>query len=748
MRVIHVGLAWLLVYGGCVAAASAQDLLVPRADLRGLERAAAELAKGGRGDDWRELVSVIAALGLPAKDLATLRAAGERDLARAKQPSKDTARAQKSLREALGLLAKSLPQAPDDDARRHLARQLLALDAELPAANEVLGHELAGQRWAVPGETERARRRAAMQQSLQQARRLEIEILVGESRGDEPDAVTTGAALLAQLLGRPVVSAKTSELIVHSARSATQTERIVRQALRGLALAHSAATGRLQAPDHAPFRLVMLDSRVDYDKAIALALERGWIDAKEAGEAKRLSGFYLKNGVLVDLARMESEAQSALLVALDGERLSTPVLTGGHLNWVCKAFLGTSIPSYAYAEVKVRRNEAGRTTTQDARAIEEREEMFRLAEAGLAGSRTFLRYLAERREDPAWAAAMLPQLGEIQGENLLKATIVAEFLLEEGRLVPLDAALRKVPANLPLPERFAQALGEPLGEFEARWRAWLTGLPDGLVQRLLTTRTDVPRDQQATLAMLNALREQAFAAESAALGSRRPVALDAQLGAGCRAHAAYLEQHPEMAARWPDAHEENPEHADWSADGAWAGGRAVIAPGVKNGEAALRAWMGTFYHRLPLLEPGLLRIGLGQSGDIVVLDSGSMVAFVNEDWHVAWPPAGARDVPTRFVPELPNPVPGEDQARFGYPITLQVGVRTNQSEAEVTMRLLDGTREVPCWFSSPQQPTNAELAPPGAFCLIPKAHLRPGTTYTVVVRFPREHRDLTWSFRT
>ncbi|MBL8752316.1 MAG: CAP domain-containing protein, partial [Planctomycetes bacterium] len=315
-------------------------------------------------------------------------------------------------------------------------------------------------------------------------------------------------------------------------------------------------------------------------------------------------------------------------------------------------------------------------------------------------------------------------------------------------LVRLDAALRKVAAKLPLPERFAAALGEPLAAFEDRWRTWLTGLPEGLVQRLQKKDTGLPREQQATLALLNTLREQAFKADSGSVSAQRPVALDAQLGAGCRAHAAYLAQHPEMAARWPDAHEQNPEHADWSADGAWAGGHSVIAPGVKNGEAALCAWMGTFYHRLPLLDPGLLRIGLGQSDDVVVLDSGSMVAFVNEEWHVAWPPGGATNVPVRFVPELPNPVPDEDQSRFGFPITLQTGVRSNESEAEVTMRLLDGLREVPCWYSTPQQPTNAELAPAGTFCLIPKAHLKSGTTYTVVVRFVREQRDLTWTFRT
>ncbi|MBL8752805.1 MAG: hypothetical protein JNK15_05845, partial [Planctomycetes bacterium] len=400
------GLARLLVLWGGIAALPAQELLVPRADLRGLERAAAELAKGGRGDEWRELVAVVAALGLPAKDLAALRTAGEKDLARSKKPSEDSARALKPLREAVVLLATRLPQAPNEEARRHLARQLLALDAAVPAANEVLGHEHTGERWCVAGEAERAPRRAAIQRALQDARRLEVPIELGESRGDEPDAVTTGSALLTQLLGRPVVRAKAGKVTVHSARSAAQTERILRHTLRGTAIANFVATGKLQVPAYEGLRLVMLDSRVDYEKAIALARERDWIDDKDVGEAKQLGGFYLNNGVHVDLARTESEAESTLLVALDDERLSAAVLTGGHLNWVCKAFFGTSIPSYAYEQVKVKKVESGRTTTQDERAVEEREEVFRLAEAGLAGSRTFLRYLAARREDPPWAAAM------------------------------------------------------------------------------------------------------------------------------------------------------------------------------------------------------------------------------------------------------------------------------------------------------------------------------------------------------
>lgn len=343
---------------------------------------------------------------------------------------------------------------------------------------------------------------------------------------------------------------------------------------------------------------------------------------------------------------------------------------------------------------------------------------------------------------------MKQQLGEIQGEDLLKTMLVVEYLMEQRMLSDLDAAARKVPKSSSIPEKIEKALGEPLVQFEEHWRGWLLGLREGLAQRLSAKPLAQSAEVVATLTHLNKIRENAFRGDSGWVSERPAVGLDVELSDGCRAHAEYLVRHPEMAARWPDAHEENPEHSEWTAPGAWAGGHSVIAPGGGDGVEAIDQWMGTFYHRTPLLDPGLLRVGLGQSRDVVVLDSGSMVTFCNETWHVGWPHAGATDVPTRFVPELPNPVPGEDQSRFGYPITLQVGVRADGSEAQAEMRLLDGNEVVPCWYSTPQKPTYAELAPPGAFCLIPKAHLRPSTTYTVEARFPRENNELRWTFRT
>ncbi|MEO6594037.1 MAG: CAP domain-containing protein, partial [Planctomycetota bacterium] len=366
------------------------------------------------------------------------------------------------------------------------------------------------------------------------------------------------------------------------------------------------------------------------------------------------------------------------------------------------------------------------------------------------GSRMFLRYLAQHREDPPWAEALLPEFGMIQGENLLKATFVTEFLVEQGTLTAVTQKLRETKGGSAA-ERFAKAVGASLPEFEERWRAWLVGLLPGLAQDLQPQVTALPRDAQSALDALTALRTRAFTAASASLEATAPVLVDPELSRGCRAHAEYLVRHPEHAARWPDAHEENADHREWSAPGAWAGAHAVIAPGVKNGEAALTAWMGTFYHRLPLLDPGLIRIGFGQAGDVVVLDSGSMVAPRRESWHVVWPPDGASGIPTRFVPELPNPVPGEDQSRFGYPITLQLGQRTDRGPAEAVMQLFEGRKngqEVTCWFASPQAPSNPELAPRDCFCLIPKAPLRGRTNYTVVVRLLRENKEVVWSFRT
>ena len=54
------------------------------------------------------------------------------------------------------------------------------------------------------------------------------------------------------------------------------------------------------------------------------------------------------------------------------------------------------------------------------------------------------------------------------------------------------------------------------------------------------------------------------------------------------------------------------------------------------------------------------------------------------------------------------------------------------------MALYDGTpssaSRVDCLVTSPESPGNLDLVPDGAYCLIPRRHLKSNTGYTVVVK--------------
>ena len=103
---------------------------------------------------------------------------------------------------------------------------------------------------------------------------------------------------------------------------------------------------------------------------------------------------------------------------------------------------------------------------------------------------------------------------------------------------------------------------------------------------------------------------------------------------------------------------------------------------------------------------------------------------------VQWPYDGMKDVSPRFVPELPNPIPGVDQSKLGTCVTLQVF--HDSGNRKLRMTLHEGASPsgppVDCHFISPYAPLGAEIAPEGAFALLPKSHLKPRQAYTVVIR--------------
>lgn len=71
------------------------------------------------------------------------------------------------------------------------------------------------------------------------------------------------------------------------------------------------------------------------------------------------------------------------------------------------------------------------------------------------------------------------------------------------------------------------------------------------------------------------------------------------------------------------------------------------------------------------------------------------------------------------------------------------------------MKLFDGKNEVECVYSSPTKPSNPEIAPVGAWCLIPKGPLKQKCEYKVVADWQNSNKTVTatakhmeWTFKT
>jgi uncharacterized protein YkwD len=113
-----------------------------------------------------------------------------------------------------------------------------------------------------------------------------------------------------------------------------------------------------------------------------------------------------------------------------------------------------------------------------------------------------------------------------------------------------------------------------------------------------------------------------------ALAGLGKVTLDPALSEGCGLHARYVSRnidHPRVQGL--GIHDEDPSLPGATPAGAKAGKAAVIAT-IPNPFDCVDSWMATLYHRIPLLDPRLKRLGYGQAlhptrGWLTVLDSSS-----------------------------------------------------------------------------------------------------------------------------
>ncbi|MDJ0976303.1 MAG: hypothetical protein QNJ98_17715 [Planctomycetota bacterium] len=745
------GLVLLVLVGLGAPVGAADDPLVSGADAKALERVVQSLGRKGHPQAVEQLADVLRDLRVPDKLLKNIGKAKAKAEKAAKKP-KDAKAEAKKLAQLATRLAKGL-EARDEAARTHLAQVILRIDATEATAHEALGDVQRDGRWLPSWMPPLLDRRAEIAGFVTRAMHLEVPVETGTM--DEP--------FLRALYGREANYAKGGGCLLTSCTWSQQSlKRIATQVARAKQLSRW-ILGKGDVPAGEPIQVRIVEKRDMYLKAFRLAKSQGVLEDYVAQISGELNSFFDRKWRFVLQTPLETGAMADIFHWVGRDQLDRlyggfpqEPLTVGHMNWVSLSVFGVPANDTVYFdEETIAGSGGGRSIGKDP-IPERRKRMVRLAKAGVRGLRSWLAYLTRMGAAPLWNEGFLADNARIQGDARVKCIYAAEYLHERRMLAKVMRGAHEADRNSPAAIQAAieATLGASLDVFERRFRDWLLFKPgaSGLVQRLGGgAETAAPLNQalQEAVQIVDQLRAQAFRG-SAAIPK---IIGDEELGRGCWLHAKFLTKHKDLWTEWPDVHEQTVDREGFTPEGNRGGLNSVIAFGCKGPKDAIDQWMGTFFHRLPLIQPGLVGIGWGIEDGIAVLDSGSLVEIESGSHYACWPPFDAKDVPLRFQPELPNPVPGEDQGTWGYPITMQQPQTDNLLAYE--MALYKGgaaTGEpVPCHFITPQAPKNPDLAPPNAWCLIPKQPLLPRTTYTVGVK------DLTpgakvpvwkWTFKT
>jgi hypothetical protein len=269
---------------------------------------------------------------------------------------------------------------------------------------------------------------------------------------------------------------------------------------------------------------------------------------------------------------------------------------------------------------------------------------------------------------------------------------------------------------------------------------WRVALLVWLTTSVPHANAESPDDQ--ALRLLNHYRQ---------LAGVTPVKLDPNLSAGCMEHANYMVQNQGtdgMAGLNPHTQRSNLPGA--SAAGAACAKAADLFPGVSDLGAAIDAWMAGMYHRRPMLDPQLERIGVGYAR----LSDGMLMAALRFEnarrrsggGPVAYPADKQTDVPLDYGAEIPNPIPNHGIG--GYAITLQFP--PFDKVASVSAKLTEVTgKPVEFFLSDPEHPATS-FGQFGVICLIPKQSLQAQHAYTVRINATWKGKpgSWTWSFST
>lgn len=393
-----------------------------------------------------------------------------------------------------------------------------------------------------------------------------------------------------------------------------------------------------------------------------------------------------------------------------------------------------------------------------------------------------------------WPFAQVPRekLSRFRNDCRLKAWSMMTWLLAAYPDKWLDLFLampnadKRVPTLEEVEEIVKKHLGKSSEAIDAEWREWARGdsgvaFGTGYGPPQLLERPS--KEELAALDRINQVRRQLIGftfpdGGKMTDGTLVPLGeceMDAETSIGCDLHCNYVMNHQELAQNpGPEIHEEDPAHVEFTRRGQQAGsGNIVTANGPRGADFArssVDSWIGTPYHRFPMLEHNIKRLGYAYltSADfsVSVLDMGSMEEPYDPGIaprFVIWPPHNLNGVPTNF-PSRESPNPLEDQpedqrdvTKCGYTISLQLESGLSRRLGQASIQLWEanrggrqptknlvgksdeehkswmdrGKKEVPCFVHTPNQPLNKKMDLRHVLFALPKEPLAPGKHYQV-----------------
>ncbi len=231
-----------------------------------------------------------------------------------------------------------------------------------------------------------------------------------------------------------------------------------------------------------------------------------------------------------------------------------------------------------------------------------------------------------------WPINQVPreQLSRFRNDVRMKAWSFMTWVVARYPEQWLDFFVAAPHDKIPFPEEIDEigekAFGKPLAEVDAEWREWARGdsgvsSATGYGPPLLPEQPN--KEEIAVLERMNEVRGTACAyvipvdkkdMREGHMERLPDTDLDAEASMACEAHSRYLTLHTDTHLRWPEAHEEDPAHPEFTPAGMRAGMRSVIVfleadGGESFARGSVDTGIGTVYHRVPLLEHNNKRFG-------------------------------------------------------------------------------------------------------------------------------------------